>query len=142
MPSPGLVLERVQAALQEFGLEISSRPDGADALVCIRVPPETGVGGEESPSELSEPVGSFFHEGSSTDTPSVVAGAGGDSEEAWWLRVVPLEPGPHVLDFHHRIREGGGLSALARIRLAYLRGRQGASIRRGESTHSDLPAEL
>ena len=92
MPSPGLVLERVQAALQEFGLEISSRPDGADTLVCIRVPPETGVGGEESPSELSEPVGSSFHEGSSTDTPSVVAGAGGDSEEAWWLRVVPLEP--------------------------------------------------
>ena len=82
MPSPGLVLERVQAALQEFGLEISSRPDGAGTLVCIRVPPETGVGGEESPSELSA-VGSSFHEGSWTDTPPVVAGAGGDSEEAW-----------------------------------------------------------
>ena len=135
MPSADLVLDRVQAALQEFGLDITLRPDGADTLVCVRVPPETGGGGEDSPSVLSGFAGSSFHERSSTDAPSVVGGTAGGEEEPWWLRATPLEPGPHVLELHSRIRDGGGFSAVERIRLAYLRGRQGASIQRGEDTH-------
>eukprot|EP00434_Breviolum_minutum_P030923 symbB.v1.2.027349.t1/scaffold2783.1/size70499/2 len=114
---------------------LTLRPDGADTLVCIRVPPETGGGGEDSPSVLSGFAGSSFHERSSTDAPSVVGGTAGGEEEPWWLRATPLEPGPHVLELHSRIRDGGGFTAVERIRLAYLRGRQGASIQRGEDTH-------
>lgn len=135
MPSAELILERVQVALQEFGLDITLRPEGADTLVCIRVPPEVGAGGEDSPSVLSGHLGSSFHEGSSTDTPSVLGGAAVDEAEPWWLQAAPLEPGPHVLELHTRIRDGGGLSAVDRIRSAYLRGRQGGAIRRGEDTH-------
>lgn len=67
--------------------------------------------------------------------PSAAAGPTAAAANAWWEIASPAQPGPQVLGLSSQLRAAGGISAVDRIRLAYERGRQGASIHRGESTH-------
>ena len=124
MPNITRIFDLISSALQ--GLPVSVEITGTTGSQSVRVQINPGA---ESADEES-PTGTVgTGETGFTVVPTAVA------TTQWWEVTTPLQPGPHVLALSSQLRASGDLSAAERIRLAYGRGRQGASIYRGEATH-------
>lgn len=129
MPSTARILDLVSSALVGLPVSIEVHSDQGTQFIRVQVNPDSVSADEASPTAHSGPEESEF------SVLPASASAAGTASGPWWSRVTPEQPGPQVLGLSSQLRDSGEISALGRVRLAYNRGRQGASIYRGESTH-------
>eukprot|EP00438_Fugacium_kawagutii_P034823 Skav235156 [mRNA] locus=scaffold1923:114352:116618:- [translate_table: standard] len=133
MPSLARVLELVQSVLEGLiGVSVETHTEQGNQHLIVRVEPDLSPADEVSPAS-----------GPGTEAFSVIPASGIAPEYTaaanWWESQPPVHPGPHVLSLSSQLREGGELSCLDRIKLAYSRGRQGAQIYRGECSSFSGP---
>lgn len=142
------LLTRLRQTVSSLSLNLSVRNSGPGQQTHIHISSEAASSGL-----LSGVVdtGAFEAELGSFSSP---LSAGGETEEVtgedttggegvpendldpWWLHPTPVEPPQSVLALASRLSAAGSeLSPLSRIRLAYSRGRQAASIYREEQRY-------
>ena len=128
MPTLARVLELVTSALEGLvGVTVETHSEQGNHHILVRVDPSSTPADEASPGTET-----------GTDTlsssliPASSSASGYTAAANWWESITPVHPGPQVLAQASQLREGGGLSGIERIKLAYGRGRQAAQIYRGE----------
>lgn len=133
MPGITSVIEQIRSLLQHLPVRISAAGtwvhieiDSAEALAAFPESASTSTSWSAVPSEAAPTVVESVTEAA----PDVVP---------WWEVTTPLEPTALVLALRSRIGGTPTLTSEQRIRLAYLRGRQAAAIKRGEIPHFSGP---
>lgn len=130
MPSLDSVLALVTRALEGIPVTLETSTEEGRAVIRIDLGPVAASGSESSASAEFEPVESAPSTVSATTAVPRIG--------SWWLHPEPAQPGPAVLALASQLR-ASGTDSTHRIRIAYLRGRQGASILRGDDTHFSGP---
>ena len=142
------LLSRLRQTVSSLSLNLSVHNSGPGQHTHIHISSEAASTGLLSGSGGTRAVEAEFGSFSSP------LSAGGEAEEAggedtaggeevpsndldpWWLRPTPAEPPQSVLALASRLSAAGSeLSPVSRIRLAYNRGRQAASIYRAEQRY-------
>ena len=128
MPSLARVLELVTSVLEGLvGVTVETHSEQGHQHILVRVAPNS------SPADEASPATGTGTESLGFSVISTSGSASGFTAAAnWWESTTPVHPGPQVLALSSQLREGGELSGIERIKIAYGRGRQAARIYRGE----------
>lgn len=134
MPRVETVLQLITRALAGIPVTIESNTEGGRTIIRLDLGPVSDSVSEDSPTADSG------FERVETGPALGTADTSGAASDPWWLHPEPAEPGPAVLALASQLRAGSSSTdQVSRIRAAYQRGRQGASIIRGCETHFSGP---